>query len=352
MLDWNETLKRMGEQQPFPSIDALLGCLSQYRQPATYDALQGAMWRRGIGTPMDWVGDGTNDHWRDVDSEWDDEPTQPTISESGISNALPMRLNVQIPIPRMTLVPGDIHCPIWDKALVFAVLGFAAELGVDHLALVGDTLDVYGASRFSKEARELYNGHRSTLADELRHFTGFVYEADRIFERVDYLCGNHEGRAVERFVNENPWLYQHPAFDPHSLFQLPSHWNAYEPGTRLRMGRVCIEHGEKLKGSGSKYGAAAVLRNNPYQHTVFGHVHRYMRASHTVYDAQGQPRTYTAQSAGHLSQLRFHSEYACQPDWQQAFTIIEHSPCGEYPTIHTVLVQNGRWRWGGKEYGV
>jgi len=322
-------------------MDALIAAVQKLRPGATYDALKWALRNYRGCSPGTLV-------------EPDDEPdtlrtaaVQPENDSHQWPAPKTMHQNIVVPSPRMTLVPGDIHIPIWDRDLVMAVLAFAEAIGVDHLAIAGDLFDVYGASRFSKQARDALSD-RYRLVTELRAATGFFQECSRIFQRVDYLLGNHEGR-IDRFVDENPWLWQHPAMDPRSLYQLPDRWHVHDWGSRLRIGSVCIEHGDKLKGAGSKYGAAAVLRNNLLQHTIFGHTHRIMRARHTVYDHNGQPRCYSASSVGHLSHLHYHADYANQPDWAHGFAIVEH---GEYPQIHVIEIHQRRWKFGGVEYGV
>jgi predicted phosphodiesterase len=383
-LSWAEVFEQL-EGRAFSSYPRLLAQVEGLRGvPTTSDAL-GSAWRRAErrGSPRDlvgslWAGEKTQKDLppdpgsitSDTTHELSENPITQGIPDSRMSNAptitggstpespikrehsFPVRKeiapSVRIEAPRMTLVPGDIHIPIWDRDLVFAVLAFAEDVGVDHLAIAGDLFDVYGASRFSKSARELF-GDRYRFVEELRAATGFFEECNRIFDRVDWLMGNHEGR-LDRFVNENPWLYGHPAFDPAALFNVPSNWHTYEWGTMLRIGEVCIAHGDKLRGSGAKYGAASVLRNNPFQHTIFGHTHRIMKDRHTVYDGEGRGRGYEAHSIGHLSHVHHHADYVSQPNWAHGFALVEHDT--HRPTIHTVEIERGRWRFGGKQYGV
>lgn len=346
---WPSILREVASLGPYSDMGALVAEVQRHKPGASYDALQKAAKRYASWAPMDLVGD--------VAGEWDEEPM--TVPDSGIANDLPEDLGPitrQKPMfenvwpdfsPRFSLNPGDIHCPIWDRDLVFAVLDFAEWWGIDHLNIGGDLLDLYGASRFSKSGRRLMAGHGS-LVNELRAVTGFYERATQIFKHITYLLGNHEGRAAERFVDENLWLYDHGAFDPRALFEVPDNWHLYDPGTRLRIGSVCFAHGHKLKGSGAAHSAANVLKWNPMQHTVYGHTHRAQQASHVVYDAAGQPQTFTATSCGHLSQLEYHNDYATQPAWEHAFAVVEHGPD---PQVHLIRIQNRKWRWMGREWG-
>ena len=353
-MQWAEAVRELTHLGPYPSHDLLRQEAARLLgRPVSSDAVQKAFKRYSSGHASDLVdplaNNGANgqnsDHWAGAEDEWADQPA--TIPDSR-SLRRPMYENARPAIePRFTLFPGDIHCPIWDRELVFAVLEFAQWWGIDHLCVGGDLLDLYGASRFSKEGRRLMAGHGS-LVYELRAVTGFYERCNEIFESIDWLLGNHEGRAARRFVDENLWLYDHGAFDPQSLFMAPDRWRLHDPGTRLRIGNVCFAHGHKLKGSGSMHSAANVLKWNPLQHTVYGHTHKAQQASHVVYDGDGEPQTYTATSCGHLSQLRYHNDYACQPAWEHAFAVVEHGP---KPQIHLIRIQNRRWRWMGGEWG-
>jgi len=341
---WPNVLHCLRELAPFASLREVVAQAQELRPGVTYTALKSACQRHVEWRPMGLVGEGLPTDSGDTTSEdwWEGEDTDIDVSPE------PMQPNVRIDAPRMTLFPGDIHCPIWDRELVFSVLDFADSIGVDHLCIGGDLLDVYGASRFSKEAHRLMADHGRMVA-ELRAVTGFYHRCSQIFDRIDWLLGNHEARAAERFVNENMWLYQHPAMDPRALFEVPDRWHLYEAGTRLRAGSVCFAHGHRLKGSGAQHSAANVLKWNAYQHTVYGHTHRVQQAGHAIYDQRGLPVTYTATSAGHLSQLKYHKDYATQPNWCHGFVLVEH---GKHPQVHDVRINDRRWLWMGREYGV
>lgn len=317
------------------SDDALLGAWKRHRAEDWPSTPSEAVNKTITNRPGD---DGLSREF-----EWGEDPE--TIPDSGIWNE-------QLPRPRLMLIPGDIHFPIHDRHALDAMLALCRDIQPDHLVLQGDTFDFHAASRFPSEPHRLAND--PLLVDELRSGAGYIAEFDRLFDRVDYIEGNHEGKRRYELIQENPWLYQHASVSPESVLSLPARWSLHPWMSRLFIDGVCIEHGDRLKGVGGKYSAAAALRNTSYidglQTLIYGHTHRIDIARETRYDWQGNPVTRMAASVGHLSQLREHRFYSRQPNWHQGFGLLEWHSDGNH-SVHLIEIKNARFSWGGKEYG-
>jgi hypothetical protein len=133
--------------------------------------------------------------------------------------------------------------------------------------------------------------------------------------------------------------------------QLPSSVHCHDWGSRLRVGRVYIEHGDMLRGSLNMYGANAVLRAHDDRTTIYGHTHRIQIARKTSYTA-GYPKTRLAASIGHLSDPGKQT-WIDDPQWQQGFCLIEHwtSEKGKHRyTTHIIEIINNEFSFGGKLY--
>jgi predicted phosphodiesterase len=252
------------------------------------------------------------------------------------------------PKPRFTLVPGDIHIPCHDEPAIQAMLDLARDVGVDHVVLQGDTFDTYSLSSYGHEVERVL-GRSYTVAQEAAEGQWLHKALLAQAKRVDFIPGNHEFRA-KRTIDLNPGLFGHEAVSIRKLFDLPEEYVVHDWRSRLRMGSVCIEHGDQLKGTLTQYGAAKVLRDYPDQTTFYGHTHRIDVHRHTSYK-DGSPTPRMAASIGHLSRLECHT-YVSDPTWQQGFLLIEWwGPERKRFTPHIIEVIDGQFSFAGKVYG-
>lgn len=335
-MKWPEVIEALRREAPFATQGGIIKRARDLRgKETTADAIYGA-WRRcgAEGTVGDLLG-------RVDDWEEDTIPERPgLLTPPGTRMHRP---SLRIEPPRgPVLVPGDLHFPVNDTDSTRAMLELAHDVGVAAVVLHGDTLDNAGMSRFPTSPDSVQ------LADELTSVKWFWTALRQLGCPVYIMGGNHELGRWQRFVEANPWLYQHPSIDWRSIFQIPEWATVLEPDTRLRFGPVCIEHGHNLKGVGRQYSAAAVYRNHPRQITVFGHTHRQDRFVMTCYDEEGRQRTYGAYSVGHLQRLDS-AGYADDPNWQAGFGLLE--PSGDWWQIHQVQIHGGRFSFGGRAYG-
>ncbi len=200
------------------------------------------------------------------------------------------------------LVPGDLHFDAHDPAAVALMLRVARAFRVNTVALVGDTFESAGVSRHGRPGRKFRFGHGTVRAErEAAEPYLSAMEAMVLHNRgapggLHVLTGNHEAwwAGVQ---DEYPGLEDTPWFELYD--DLFDGWHVHAEYTALRFGPLLVCHGHRLRGSLSKYSAAAVLANYPGQNTIYGHTHRVDSCITPSYRF-GSPVLHGAWGIGHL----------------------------------------------------
>ena len=280
--------------------------------------------------------------WKDVKSN---RPTPKTFPKARPH----VTINLDEWLPNFTVAASDVHFPIHDQRALDGMLNLAIDLGAQHGLFPGDLYDLYALSKYSQEASRA-RGPDYTLQEEIDSAKPWWRNVCEIFERADYFPGNHEKR-LQSFIDNNHALHGLESLKLKHVLQIPDSVNVHDFRTRIDMGPLAIEHGDELRGSGTKHSTASVLSNYPDQDTIYGHTHRLQISRRTAW-CHGVPRKRMALSLGHMSRTENHL-YASYPDWQQGFAVLEwyRTPDGE-PRFneHLIQVEDGRFSFGGKLY--
>ncbi len=252
------------------------------------------------------------------------------------------------PAPERLLIYGDAHFGIVDQYAFNAMMAFARDAKPDHIACVGDMYDFWSTSSFSKEPeRWLEKGGR--LQEEFDSGEEAWSEFCNIADKVTFIHGNHEGR-LGRHIAENAGFYKLKAFeDWHLLANIPEKVKIYPYGSRIEVGTIWLEHGDKI--GGQKHRAEWALANRVGQNTVFGHWHLSEMRHRTVLGHDG-PKIFVSHALGHLSDLKKQTYAGPSPDWQHGFAFVEFYKVGSSTrfTFHSITIVNGRFMFGGKLY--
>lgn len=207
------------------------------------------------------------------------------------------------------LIPGDIHFDKQDDDALEIMLQVAEAQQVNGCILIGDTFDSAGISRHGRPARNFRDG-KGTIAAEraaalpiLRTIVGIVKSNRRAAHQptggLHCLTGNHCAwwDAVQDdypgFLDTQWWELYGDLFD---------HWHMHGESTALKLGRLLVTHGHRLRGSLSKHSASAVLANYPGQNTLYGHTHRVDSCITPTYK-YGQPVDHGAWTIGHMRDI-------------------------------------------------
>lgn len=321
-------------------------------EPVTYDALRRA-WDRWYekGLVLGRIGDsigGIGDISLDVFDETDlvlDKFTKPPEP--------PRTTNVYIEPPKSGFVfsESDQHYPIHNPYIEAALVAFIRDIKPVIHVNGGDTFDCWAISSHEKEAGRIFDpGAR--LQQEIDSFKPYAKVVAENCEQMFFIEGNHEDR-IRRLVGLNPGLFGLRALEWKNLAEMPSKTQAYPEGTRLTIGNVTWEHGNRI-GPGKRTPADAcgwLLKNKVERNTVFGHTHKSEMKLVTRWDNRSRPHTYFAINQGHRSDVSKQT-YEQDPNWQEGFSVYEYwTMAGKTRcTPHLITIVDDSFSFGGKLY--
>lgn len=253
-------------------------------------------------------------------------------------------------LPRYLLCDGDSHYPIQDPYMQAAKIKLAQDLRPEVWVNVGDQYDCWLISGHAKEAERVFDG-KARLQDEFDAAQPYWQEVSRIAKRVHYILGNHENRLA-RLIGVNLGLFGLRSLEWQALAGLPNRVQVHAYGTRLRVGAMTFEHGDRI---GGRFGVANptvwLLDKKGSRNTIFGHTHSLSITYRTLYDETGAPHSYVAINQGHGSDVS-KQLYVSDPMWTHGFTVVEYFTVAGKPrfTAHPIAVVDGRFSFGGKMY--
>ena len=251
--------------------------------------------------------------------------------------------------PASVFSDGDNHYGQHDPIVEAAKLAWLRDVRPAVHVNVGDQYDAFGLSRYEKPASRSLS-HASTLMAELRSAEGYWRAVSEICGESHLILGNHE-RRMEALVNANPALFG--LLDWSRLAGLPATVRVHPYGSRVRIGALTWEHGDRIGGRfGVLHSSHWLLANKGHRSTIYGHTHRIESRLKTVYDENLAPHTYGAWGQGHGSSVAAAWQWCPDPNWQHGFAYVEAYTVAGAPrfTVHQLAVVDGRFSWGGKVY--
>lgn len=242
------------------------------------------------------------------------------MSKISVNKLANPRYHVKVEAGDAYLIPGDMHFPIHDPDAVAAMQVFWDKYYKKSrrgTLLQGDTIDSHSISRHPKKPARLAAFPR--LIDEVATARPFLTWAGAQALGCTVIPGNHED-WLQDLIDCNPGLCGAPGMDFPTLTGLTDidGLDFVPYGTWVRLGDlVSVCHGDP-KDFPKK--PNLVVNKYPEQFTLFGHTHRAAVTYKTVYSSNGEPGTVGAMNVGHLGLI---PEYTSDPDWQQAFAVVE-----------------------------
>ena len=181
---------------------------------------------------------------------------------------------------KKVLLLSDIHFPYHDVKALETALKYGKKEGIDAIFINGDMIDFYQLSFHEKDPRV------TSIADELEMAREFFALLQKQFPNVlvYYITGNHEYR-MERYLRvKAPELLDMQEFKIDALLRVREYGVHYiEHGTKCYFGKLLVEHGDKMKGSGGVNPARSLFMKLK-RHAICGHFHRTSEATEKVYD--------------------------------------------------------------------
>lgn len=215
------------------------------------------------------------------------------------------------------LVLADVHIPYEDKRALKIALDYAKTQGVDTIVLLGDVLDFYQISRFSKDPA------RKSLETEFREGLAFLTKLRHMWPeaRIVYHRGNHELR-LEDYIHSNAGkiasltadlMQRHLCFEELHIEYKTEPWY---------LGKLLMIHGHELQGRGGN-NIPDVLWRQCAQSVICGHFHVQQEKIF---------RNYTGDRfwCGSVGMLSGPHDYAPVNRWTQGFAIIDTDSQGRF----------------------
>jgi hypothetical protein len=262
---------------------------------------------------------------------------------------LPQKAPAVIRKWRRSLVFGDTHFPFQDDAALAVVLGIGRDVQPHTVVHVGDLLDCYKLSRFSKDPNRIHG-----LQDEIDMARRFLWQVRESFPSADcwWLEGNHEDR-LRKTIWDLPGggaeLARLTAFRRAmtwpAIMELDAiAWRFVEGHAQTRnpiIPKLITKHGTVVrkwsamsgKGEWERYGKGGIS----------GHTHRLGKFYHSDHNGA---HLWTESGCTCTTS----PEYMVDPDWQQGCLVVTHTEDGERYAIEEVYVQDGRAVWRGQMY--
>lgn len=216
--------------------------------------------------------------------------------------------------PKTVLVIGDVHFP-WPHAPALKDLRrVVKQLKPSHIVQIGDLLDLYGLSRFSKDP-----GRGLTLKQEAQLGRDFICEMQDSCDFYLQFEGNHEWRLRKRLQDEPDLASTHPTM--RELLGLSEkNWVPYL--THSFVGKVAYFHDIGFSGVYATHQTLNSMQTN----CVFGHTHR----SAVVYNGDVRGERHVCMNVGFLGD-RVAMDYiaeARKKDWSLSLGVVDHSMNG------------------------
>lgn len=209
------------------------------------------------------------------------------------------------------LIVPDIHFPEQDERALEILFHVMKEDQFDEIVQLGDMLDMYPISSFSKDPEKVGLG----LRNEIVMARAFLEKVRKLQPKakITLLKGNHEARFDRYVIDKAPGLAH--LFDYRDLLGLKDLKIDYNDSI-YKIGRLHLMHGTLVRAH-SAYSCKSHF--DKYNMSIIhGHTHRM-----GAYYKTNLETTYTVQEMGCLCQLN--PEYTKDKgvtDWQQGFGIV------------------------------
>lgn len=241
---------------------------------------------------------------------------------------------------RAIFVP-DVHVPYHDEGAVRCALEFIKDFDPDYLFLIGDFVDMYAVSRFSKDPRR-----RLELQAELDDAKKLLRRIAKVSPnaRRYYIWGNHEMRMRKFLYTTAAELSGLHALDLKELLDLKAiGFKEVEKGWMEWHG-ILVRHGN-LVSPRSGYSAHREMERNGMS-GVSGHTHRASKVSLRL-----QGGFYTWLELGCLCSLTPEWLEGALANWCHAIGFAYIKDSGELFELDVKLIVNGKMLFGDKQYG-
>lgn len=223
---------------------------------------------------------------------------------------------------------GDLHVPFHDELCLDVILSEARRIKPTIITLMGDMLDFYQISTFTK------NPTRSKrLFEEIKQLRGILRQirAEYPNARIIYYQGNHEHRLERYICDKAPQLAE--LVETLLTDQLELNKLNIEYLTKpFRIGKLWHLHGhEKPAGVNNPEYILNVWIQYVFDHFIIFHYHRTQERTFKRIDGSVWTAHSVGYSAGDL-------DYSPMNKWNQGFAVIKYDASGNFRVENKKIV--------------
>jgi len=240
---------------------------------------------------------------------------------------------------KVLFVP-DIHAPFHDIKAIRALISFAKWWKPDHVFFLGDVVDFYAISSFTKDPHRALG--LQLEIDEAKKVLKMICDSAPQAHKY-FIRGNHEARMQKFLWTRAAELSGLQGLDvPHmlGLAELGIHY--YEEG-RTKFRETIIKHGDIVR-KFTCYTGKGEFENTGIS-GISGHTHRL-----GLYAMTNEAGDFIWMECGHLCDI--HQEYLQGkiPNWQQGFGIGYYKEGSKRFNADIVRIINHKAMYGGYEF--
>lgn len=241
---------------------------------------------------------------------------------------------------KKVLFVSDIHCPYQDTNALDAMYRFVKKWKPDETIILGDLVDFYAVSRFSRQPERVLK-----LQEELDEAVGVLRDIRKLVpkNKITFLRGNHEDRLKRYLWSEAQELDSLRALKLEKLLSFDELDITYNDKNQIRYGGVIIKHGTLVR-KFAGYTAKGEFEKNGMS-GVSGHTHRLAQYRHT-----NELDSFVWTEAGCLCQMDADYLDGTMPNWMQGFAVGYFKENSRRFLIEIVPIINKVAMYGGKEY--
>ena len=235
---------------------------------------------------------------------------------------------------------SDIHCPYQDNSALEAMYHFMDWWKPSEVIILGDLVDFYAVSRFSREPERVLK-----LQEELDEGV-LILEKIRNHSpkaKMTFIKGNHEARLKRYLWSHAQELDCLRALKLESLLQFDRFNIKYEDRGIMHYKDIIVKHGNIVR-KFAGYTAKGEFEKNGMS-GVSGHTHRLAQYRHT-----NELDSFIWTESGCLCQLDADYLEGCIPNWQVGFSIGYFKENSKRYLIETVPIISAKAMYGGREF--
>jgi len=240
----------------------------------------------------------------------------------------------------MHVAVNDFHIPYHDQRLMVEFKKFVHTHQPRVIHILGDLLDCYAVSKFSKDPARLLS-----LQDEFDQGTEFLRELRELCPStiISFVEGNHEARLQKFLCSQAPQLKSLRCLDVRQQLKLAENriwW--WAENSFYRWKHLFYTHGLYVR---KHSGVAAKEHFEQFGGCVIhGHGHRF-----GTYYRTTLRDTFACWENGCMADPK-QQDYCPIANWQQGWSVVWH--IGNRFHVDQIVVIDGAYVYHGKEYGV